>query len=65
MSASEFVYLMQLFYSGVGLLSHYVNSGRTNRDIAKAATKLCINLRMQTPRVCIGIINIYVVSGCN
>jgi len=46
--------------AGVGLLLHYVHSGRTNQEIAHAATKLCINLKMQSPRVCTGIINIYI-----
>ncbi|CAG7786610.1 unnamed protein product [Allacma fusca] len=46
--------------AGVGLLFHYVHSGRTNEEISLAATKLCINLKMQTPRVCSGIINLYI-----
>ncbi len=47
---------------GVGLLNHYIQSGRRNSDIASAAIKLCINLKMQTPRVCSGIVGSYVVS---
>ncbi|XP_035706324.1 sphingomyelin phosphodiesterase isoform X3 [Folsomia candida] len=46
--------------AGVSLLNHYVQSGRRNSEIAAAAIKLCINLKMQTPRVCTGIVDIYV-----
>ena len=46
----------------MGLLFHYVKSGRTDDEIANAAIKLCINLKMQTPRVCAGIIKVYTVS---
>ena len=48
--------------AGVGLLQHYIEVGKTNQEIAQAAIKLCISLNLQTKRVCIGIIDLMVVS---
>ncbi|XP_042207356.1 sphingomyelin phosphodiesterase-like isoform X3 [Homarus americanus] len=42
--------------AGVGLLQHYVQNGKTREDIIKAASKLCMSFKIETPRVCMGII---------
>lgn len=44
--------------AGVGLLQHYVQNGKTKEDIIKAASKFCISFKIETPRVCLGIINL-------
>ena len=48
--------------TGVGLLQHYIEQGNTEEDIIKAASKLCSDFRVETPRVCYGIIQLMVVS---
>lgn len=42
--------------AGVGLLQHYVQNGKTRDDIIKAASRLCMSFKIETPRVCMGII---------
>lgn len=49
--------------TGVGLLQHYVQNGKTKEDIIKAASGFCISFQIETPRVCLGIINLMAVSG--
>jgi len=44
--------------AGVGLLQHYVDSGKSTDDIIHAATKLCISMKIESRRVCEGIIDI-------
>ncbi|XP_076061027.1 sphingomyelin phosphodiesterase-like isoform X3 [Oratosquilla oratoria] len=44
--------------AGVGLLQHYVETGKTRDDIIRAASKLCTSLKIETPRVCFGIIHL-------
>ncbi|KAG0720016.1 Sphingomyelin phosphodiesterase [Chionoecetes opilio] len=36
--------------AGVGLLQHYVQSGKTKEDIIKAASGFCISFKIETPR---------------
>jgi len=43
--------------AGVGLLQHYVDSGKSTDDIIHAATKLCMSLKIESRRVCEGLIN--------
>jgi sphingomyelin phosphodiesterase len=47
--------------AGVGLLQHYAKTGKTRQEIAHAAVKLCINLKLDSKRVCVGIIHLFVV----
>lgn len=42
---------------GVGLLQHYVDSGKSSDEIINAATKLCMSLKLDSRRVCEGIID--------
>ncbi|XP_071516089.1 sphingomyelin phosphodiesterase-like isoform X6 [Panulirus ornatus] len=44
--------------AGVGLLQHYVQNGKTKDDIVRAASKLCMSFKIETPRVCFGIIRL-------
>jgi len=44
--------------AGVGLLQHYVDSGKSTDDIIHAATKLCVSMKIESRRVCEGIIDI-------
>jgi len=45
--------------AGVGLLQHYVSTGRPKAEIVHAAIKLCRSLNFESPRVCEGIIHIF------
>lgn len=42
--------------TGVGLLQHYVDSGKSTDEIVHASTKLCMSLKIESRRVCEGII---------
>ncbi|XP_046643241.1 sphingomyelin phosphodiesterase-like isoform X1 [Daphnia pulicaria] len=42
--------------AGVGLLQHYVDSGKSTDEIVHASTKLCMSLKIESRRVCEGII---------
>ena len=44
--------------AGVGLLQHYVQTGKTRDDIIRAASKLCTSFKIETPRVCFGIVHL-------
>lgn len=44
--------------TGVGLLQHYVQNGNTKDDIVASASRFCISLKIETPRVCYGIIHL-------
>ena len=39
------------------MLQHYVDSGKSTDDIIHAATKLCMSLKIESRRVCEGLIN--------
>ncbi|XP_043197858.1 sphingomyelin phosphodiesterase-like isoform X2 [Amphibalanus amphitrite] len=45
--------------AGVGLLQHYVSTGRSKGEIVRAAVKLCRSLQFESPRVCEGIIHLF------
>lgn len=62
---SVWLFIFFLFVScltGVGLLQHYVQNGKTRDDIIQAASKLCLSFKIETPRVCFGIIHLMAVS---
>ncbi|CAL4067323.1 unnamed protein product, partial [Meganyctiphanes norvegica] len=44
--------------AGVGLLQHYVETGKNKEEMLRAASKLCTSFKVETPRVCMGIINL-------
>ena len=46
-----------IFVEGVGLLQHYVDSGKSTDEIVHAAIKLCMSLKIESRRVCEGIIH--------
>lgn len=48
--------------SGVTLLQLYIRMGRTLDDIKIMANDFCKSLKLQTPRVCDGITDMFVVS---
>ncbi|KAB7497963.1 Sphingomyelin phosphodiesterase [Armadillidium nasatum] len=43
---------------GMGLLQHYIKTGKTRDEIIYAVSKLCSSFKIETPRVCYGIINL-------
>ncbi|XP_071442023.1 sphingomyelin phosphodiesterase-like isoform X1 [Hetaerina americana] len=45
--------------AGVGLLQHYIKTGRTASDIIRITKHFCVNLKIQTPRVCDGITELF------
>lgn len=49
--------------TGVGLLQHYVENGNTKEEIIKAASGFCLTFRIETPRVCLGVVNLMAVSS--
>lgn len=50
---------------GVGFLKHYLNTDKAKHEIIEAASKVCTSLKVETPRVCYGIINLMIVSVPN
>ena len=48
--------------TGVGIMQHYVETGKTREEIIKAATKMCMSFKIETPRVCMGVIHLMMVS---
>lgn len=47
---------------GAGLLQHYIRAGKTRDDIVKITNQFCTQLKLQTPRVCEGITELFGVS---
>lgn len=45
--------------AGVGLLQHYIMSGKTKDDIVKIIYNFCVSFKIQTPRVCEGITELF------
>lgn len=41
--------------AGAGLLQHYIKSGKTEPEIIKLIYQFCVNLHIQSPRVCEGV----------
>lgn len=48
--------------AGAGLLQHYIKTGKTSEDIAKITYQFCTSFKLQTPRVCEGITELFSVS---
>ncbi|XP_054266219.1 sphingomyelin phosphodiesterase-like isoform X1 [Macrosteles quadrilineatus] len=45
--------------AGAGLLQHYIRGGKTRDDIVKITYQFCVSLKLQTPRVCEGITELF------
>jgi sphingomyelin phosphodiesterase len=45
--------------SGAGLLQHYIKSGKSEKEIKKTIYQFCVNLKIQTARVCEGITELF------
>ncbi|XP_018912872.1 sphingomyelin phosphodiesterase isoform X2 [Bemisia tabaci] len=45
--------------AGAGLLLHYIRSGKSETDILKTVYHFCVTLKLQTPRVCEGIVRLF------
>lgn len=48
---------------GAGLLQHYIKSGKSNEEIIKTIYIYCVNLNIQSPRVCEGVSQLFGVSS--
>lgn len=48
--------------AGAGLLQHYIKHGKTRDDIVKITYQFCTSFKLQTPRVCEGITELFSVS---
>lgn len=46
-------------FAGAGLLMHYIQTGKTNEDIIRMIQRFCVNLKIQTPRVCEGVSQLF------
>lgn len=55
-----FVFLCAL---GAGLLQHYIREGKRRDDIVKITYQFCVSLKIQTPRVCEGITELFGVGS--
>lgn len=51
--------LFPLIWLGAGLLMHYIKSGKSNEEIIKTIYTFCVNLKIQTPRVCEGVSHLF------
>lgn len=45
--------------SGAGLLQHYTKTGKSEKEIKKTIYQFCVNLKIQSPRVCEGITELF------
>ncbi|KAK9876807.1 hypothetical protein WA026_015045 [Henosepilachna vigintioctopunctata] len=45
--------------AGAGLLQHYTRIGKSEKEIKKTIYQFCVNLKLQTPRVCEGITELF------
>lgn len=45
--------------AGAGLLQHYIREGKRREDIVKITYQFCVSLKIQTPRVCEGITELF------
>lgn len=50
------------YISGAGLLQHYIQVGKSNEEITKTIYMYCVNLKIQSPKVCEGITKLFGVS---
>lgn len=52
-------YFFQYIYIGSGLLLHYIRTGKSNEEIIKTIYLYCVNLKIQSARVCEGISKLF------
>ncbi|XP_037914382.1 sphingomyelin phosphodiesterase isoform X1 [Hermetia illucens] len=45
--------------AGAGLLQHYIQVGKSNEEITKTIYMYCVNLKIQSPKVCEGITKLF------
>lgn len=45
--------------AGAGLLQHYTRTGKSEKEIKKTIYQFCVNLKIQSPRVCEGITELF------
>nr|XP_023022925.1 sphingomyelin phosphodiesterase-like [Leptinotarsa decemlineata] len=45
--------------AGAGLLQHYTRTGKSEKEIKKTIYRFCVNLKIQSPRVCEGITELF------
>ncbi|KAJ8940101.1 hypothetical protein NQ318_016017, partial [Aromia moschata] len=45
--------------TGAGLLQHYTKMGKSEKEIKKTIYQFCVNLKIQSPRVCEGITELF------
>ncbi|XP_073847882.1 sphingomyelin phosphodiesterase isoform X1 [Musca autumnalis] len=45
--------------AGAGLLLHYIHTGKSEGEIIKMIYQFCSNLKIQSPRVCEGVANLF------
>ncbi|XP_053962392.1 sphingomyelin phosphodiesterase isoform X1 [Anastrepha ludens] len=45
--------------AGAGLLQHYIRAGKTKTEIIKLIYEFCVNLNIQSPRVCEGVSTLF------
>lgn len=50
---------------GVGLLQHYIKTGKSDQTILTTIYQFCVTLHIQTARVCDGVIHLMGVSALN
>nr|CAD7446823.1 unnamed protein product [Timema bartmani] len=50
--------------AGAGLLQHYIRGGKSVDDIKKIIYQFCVSLKIQSPRVCEGITELFAVNAC-
>lgn len=48
---------------GIGLLQHLIQFGRGREELGKLAYTICVSLRIESPRVCHGIVQVFKVSS--
>ncbi|XP_021710800.1 sphingomyelin phosphodiesterase isoform X1 [Aedes aegypti] len=45
--------------AGAGLLQHYIRTGKSKEEIIKTIYQYCVNLKIQSPRVCEGVSQLF------
>lgn len=48
---------------GIGLLQHLIQFGRGREELGRLAHTICVNMKIESPRVCDGIVKGFQVSG--
>lgn len=47
------------YAAGAGLLQHYIRTGKSEKEIKKTIYQFCVNLKIQSSRVCEGITELF------